>query len=304
MFLIFLLYSILAITFVFGKKALAYSSPFFLIGFRMILAGAVLLLYQRFFSKKTFKIARDDYWLFFKTSLFHIYFAFIFEFWALQYVTALKSTLIFTATPFISAILAYFLLQQKLTKKKVLGVIVGLGGLIPTISLQAQSEAAFKDIACFSMPDLVLFLAVISGAYAWFLVMKLMDKGYGLGMINGVAMLVGGILSMTTALIFEDVTCAVSNWPAFLGWLILLILSANIIFYNFFGWLLNRYTITFLTFSGFLSPCFGTVYEWLFFGGRITWQHFASLILVALGLYIFYQDELRTKEVPPTFGGA
>lgn len=304
MFLVFLLYSILAMTFVFAKKALAYSSPFFLIAFRMILAGTVLLLYQRFFSKKPFRIDRSDYVLFFRTALFHIYFAFIFEFWSLQYVTAIKSTIFFTSTPFISAILAYFLLMQKLTCKNIIGIIIGLAGFIPVISLQAGSAVALKDITCFSLPELVLFLAVVSGSYAWFLVKRLMDKGYGLGMINGVAMLVGGILSMATSLIFEDVTCAVSNWPAFLGWLTLLIVSANIIFYNFFGWLLNRYTITFLTFSGFLSPCFGTFYEWLFFDGRITWHYFLSLFLIALGLYIFYQDELKKKNLPPTFGGA
>lgn len=301
MFLVVLMYSILALTFVFAKKALNYSSPFFLIGFRMIIAGTVLLLHQYFFSGKPFKIAKEDRWLFFRTALFHIYFAFTLEFWALQYLTAIKSTLIFTATPFISAILAYFLLNQKLSIKKGIGIIVGLGGLWPIISMQAQAGAGFSSIARIALPDVVLFLAVISGAYAWFLVMRLMQKGYGLGMINGVAMFVGGVLSMCTACIFEDLSHPVSNWPVFLGWLFLLILAANIIFYNFFGWMLNRYTITFLTFSGFLSPSFGTIYEWLFFGGKIGWQHIISLLLVALGLYIFYQDELKKRPLMPPF---
>ncbi|KKQ32496.1 MAG: hypothetical protein US49_C0007G0038 [candidate division TM6 bacterium GW2011_GWF2_37_49] len=301
MFLVVLMYSILALTFVFAKKALNYTSPFFLIGFRMIIAGSILLLYQRFFSNKPFKIEKKDYILFFKTALFHIYFAFNLEFWALQYVSAIKSTLIFTATPFVSAILAYFLLSQKLSTKKVIGIIVGIGGLVPIISLHVQTGAEFKAIACFALPDAVLFLAVISGAYAWFLVMRLMERGYGLGMINGMAMLVGGILSMCTAIAFEDLSHPVSNWPVFLVWLFLLILAANIIFYNMFGWLLNRYTITFLTFSGILSPSFGTIYEWLFFGGKIGWQHITSLIFVASGLFIFYRDELKKKPQLPPF---
>jgi drug/metabolite transporter (DMT)-like permease len=267
----------------------------------MILAGALLLLSQKLFSKKPFNIARQDCWLFFRVSLFHIYFAFILEFWALQYLTAIKTTLIYTATPFISAILAYFLLKEVLTTKKVIGIIVGLGGLVPVISLQAGGEVGFGEFAYISMPEVVLFLAVISGAYAWFLVKKLMDKGYALGMINGAAMLVGGVLALFTAIAFEDLSHPVSNWPLFLFWLSLLILAANIIFYNFFGWLLNRYSITFLTFSGFLSPSFGTLYEWLFFGGQISWHHIASLLLVAIGLYIFYQDELRKKPQSPTF---
>lgn len=300
MFAVVALYAVLALTFVFAKKALAYSTPCFLIGFRMILAGSILLSYQVFFSGKPFKIQKSDYMLFFRTSLFHIYFSFILEFWALQYLTAIQTTLIYTATPFISAILAYFLLKEVLTIKKIVGIVIGLGGLIPVISLHASS-GGFKEFACFSLPEVVLFFAVTSGAYAWFLVKKLMDRGYGLGTINGVAMLIGGILSMTTALIFEDLSNPVSNWSLFLCWLCLLILAANIIFYNFFGWLLNRYSITFLTFSGFLSPSFGTLYEWLFFGGAIYWNHIVSLLLVAIGLFIFYQDELRKKPECPTF---
>lgn len=300
MFLVVLMYSILALTFVFAKKTLAYSHPFFLIGFRMILAGTILLAYQRFFSKSNFSINKSDYWLFFKVALFHIYFSFIFEFWSMQYLSALKITIIYSATPFIAAILSYALLKERLSWQKILGIIIGLGGLAPILALQAGGNGVFREIAYISLPECVLFLAVISGAYAWFLVKQLMDKGYGLGMINGVAMLIGGVLSFFTCGIFEGFTNPVSNWPMFLVWLSLLILAANIIVYNFYGWLLRSYSITFITFAGFLSPTFGTVYEWIFFGGQITWHHFASLALVALGLYIFYRQELSTKDFEMT----
>jgi drug/metabolite transporter (DMT)-like permease len=296
MFLVVLMYSILALTFVFAKKTLAYAHPFFLIGFRMILAGSILILYQRFFSKSKFSINKSDYWLFFKVALFHIYFSFIFEFWSMQYLSALKITMIYSVTPFVAAILSYILLKERLSWQKILGIIIGLGGLAPVLALQAGGSQGFKEMAYVSLPECVLFLAVISGAYAWFLVKQLMDKGYGLGMINGVAMLIGGILSLCTSGIFEGFNNPVSNWPMFLAWLSLLILAANIIVYNFYGWLLRSYSITFITFAGFLSPTFGTVYEWLFFGGHVTWHYFASLVLVVIGLYIFYREELSAKD--------
>jgi drug/metabolite transporter (DMT)-like permease len=295
MLLVVLLYAILASTFVFAKKTLVYSQPFFLIGFRMILAGSILLFYQ-VFSKKSFRIQKTDFWLFFKVALFHIYFAFILEFWSLQYLSAIKVTMIYSATPFIAAILSYFLLNEKLSWQKVLGIGIGLGGLLPILVSQAGESAGCRDLLCISLPEGVLFLAVISGAYAWFLVKELMNKGYGLGMINGVAMLVGGVLSMITAGAFEGFSGPVSNWPMFLGWLALLILSANIIVYNFYGWLLKFYSITFVTFAGFLSPAFGTIYEKIFFDGKITWHYFVSLLLVTLGLYIFYREELRARD--------
>lgn len=296
MFLVVLLYAFLALTFVFAKKTLAFSHPFFLVGFRMIIAGLILLSYQKFFSKQPFTIQKSDYGLFFKVALFHIYFSFMFDLWAMQYLTAIKTTMIYSATPFIAAILSYFLLKERLSWQKVLGIVIGVGGLIPILILQTGNTGGFKELAFISIPEIVLFLAVISGAYAWFLVKELMNKGYGLGMINGVAMLVGGIMSFFTAGVVEGFAHPVSNWPSFLFWLALLILTANIIVYNFYGWLLRFYSITFIMFAGFLSPTFGTFYEWLFFGGKITWHYFVSLALIAFGLYIFYRDELSIKD--------
>jgi drug/metabolite transporter (DMT)-like permease len=140
-------------------------------------------------------------------------------------------------------------------------------------------------------------MAVVSGAYAWFLVKRLMNRGYGFGLINGVTMLIGGILSMITAGIFEGFAHPVKEVVPFVGWLLLLILSANIIFYNLYGFLLQYYSITFITFAGWLCPFFATFYEWFFMGGTITWHYYVSLVLVTIGLSVFYKDELKKKNI-------
>lgn len=295
MIFVVILYAVLASTFIFAKKAVTLANPCFLVAVRMLLAGAFILGFYALFHRKYLKIKRADWGLFIIVSFFHIYLVYLLDFWSLQYITALTSTLIYSSTPFIAAILSYFLLKERLTLKKIIGIIVGLGGLVPVIALQVQGQAssAFGSI---SLPEIVLFFAVISGAYAWFLVKKLMDRGYSFGMINGVAMLLGGIMSLVTAGIFEGFAHPVKDLYPFMGWLFLLILSANIIFYNLYGFLLQRYSITFLTFAGWLSPCFATLYEWLFMGGTITWHYGVSLVLVFIGLYVFYQDELRWRK--------
>ncbi len=287
------LYAVLASTFIFAKKALAYARPFFLIGTRMLIAGSFLLGYQYFFNRKNFRIKKEDLWTFFRVSLYHVYFAYMLEFWALQYVSALKTTIIYSATPFIAAILAYFLLHERLSIRKVLGVIIGLCGIIPALLAQATGVEATLELHRISLPEVILLFAVISASYAWFIVSDLMKKNYSFGFINGVAMFAGGALSMITAVFTEGLASPVSHVGPFLGWLALLILCSNIIFYNLFSWLLKRYSITFLTFAGFLCPSFATLYEWLFMGGTITWHYFASLVLIILGLYIFYKDELK-----------
>lgn len=296
MILIVLLYAILALTFIFAKYALFYAKPFFLIGIRMMIAGSLLFGYQYLFRRQQFVMRRQDWWLFFKVSLFHIYFAFTLEFFALQYLTALKTTIIYSATPFISAILAHILLNEKLNKQKIIGVICGLCGLVPVIMAQSTgSEIISREFFCISYPEAILCVAVVCAAYAWFLVMDLMRKGYELGMINGVAMMTGGVLSMVTACFVEGLHAPVTEWMPFIGWLALLIISANFIVYNLYGALLRRHSIILVSFAGWLCPSFAALYEWLFLGGTITWHYGASLFFVALGLFLFYRNDLKNK---------
>jgi len=293
--LIILLWASLASTFIFAKKILVYSTPSFVIGTRMILAGSFLLFYQWFkHGKKGIAIKKEDLLTFFSVAIFHVYLVFMLEYWGLQYVSALKATIIFSSTPFITTIFAYFLLNQRLSVMKILGICIGVGGLVPTLILQSKEVEATMEWALISIPEVAVSLAVLSLSYAWFIVIRLMKKGYGLGLINGVAFLVGGIFSMLTAALTTDLSHPVSEFLPFIGWLLLLILVSNIFYYNLFGWLLKRYSVAFVFFSGFLSPCFGTLYDWLFMGGTLTWHYFASLGLITLGLYVFYREELKS----------
>jgi drug/metabolite transporter (DMT)-like permease len=294
MFFVILLYALLALTFILAKKALAFSAPCFLIGFRMILAGIFLVGYCFVKDRKHVNIHPHDRWLFFKTALFHVYFAFVLEFWSLQYLTALKTNIIYSATPFIAALLGYFLVNDRLSLRKIAGIVIGLLGLMPVVLIASTGAELSMEIFRISLPEMVLFGAVTSCTYAWFLVKQLMDKGYHLGFINGVAMFTGGCLSLLTSFVVEGFTPQVLNWPLFLFWVLALIFVANLIVYNLYGWLLRSYSLTFITLAGFLCPSFGVLYEWLFMDGRVTWHYGVSIIVVALGLFVFYRDELKS----------
>lgn len=290
-----LLYAVLASTFILAKNALAYAQPCFLIAFRMLVAGSLLISYSMLHDRRNLLIHRSDWWLFVRAALFHIYFAFVLEFWALQYVSALTTNLIYATTPFIAALLSYMLLKERLTKQKIIGISVGVGGLIPIFVLQSGGFAVQSDYGM--LPPFVLLCAVVSASYAWFLVKRLMEKGYHLVLINGVAMLGGGLLALVTSFFVEGFANPVYAWGPFLFWVGCLIIVANGIVYNFYAWLLNRYSITFLGLAGFLCPSFGTLYEAMFMGCTITWHHLVCLIMVCFGLFIFYQDELLRVKI-------
>ncbi len=289
---IVIMYAVLASTFTVAKMAIQYATPYFLIGFRMICAGSIFLLIQYIFSKDKFFVRREDLFLFLKTSFFYIYLAYMAEFWSLQYLTSSKVVIIFSLTPFIAATFAYFFASERLTLKKVFGMIIGSIGIIPLLLTQDDIREAATELFNVSLPELVLLIAVFSGAYGWFPVKRLMNKGYSLPMINGVTMLIGGIAAMGTSFLVEGFnTIHVFSVGPFLFWTLLLVILANGIFYTMYGWHLRKFSFTMLSFAGFLTPLFGALFGWYFLNEPITWHHLAALCLIGSGLYVFYKDE-------------
>ncbi len=291
MIFVVVLYALLASTFVFAKKAVACADPFFLISFRMVLAGSILLVWNKL-AGNAVKINKEDMHIFGLTSLFHIFLAFNLEFWALQYVSALKTIIIYSTTPFITALLSYVIYKETISLKKTIGIGIGLVGILPLIFMAADGSVSLVPTLETLIPESVLLCAVVSAAYAWFLVKKLMVKGYSLLCINGYAMLVGGVASCIPFALLGRTDAPVTDVPGFMIWTLALIFVANICVYNMYGWLMKRYSLTFISFAGFLCPLFGALFEYLFLGGSIHLLHAVSFALVFLGLHVYYKDEL------------
>lgn len=319
-FVISLLNMMLASTFIIGKAALEYVHPFFLIGVRMVVGGSILLCYQYFFKHAQLSFKRNDFWLFVQVVLFYIYFAFMCEFWALEYVTSAKTCLFFNLSPFVTAVLSYFLFTERLSIKQIAGLIIGFLGFLPElIGPQPLTEASVGGIGVISFPEVALLFAVVSAAYGWTVMKQLVvDRHYSAAMVNGVAMFFGGILSLITSFLW-------SGWPTikavtepthyissylvdllgaqgagialFLFYTGLLILIANIIYFPLYSALLKKYSVTFLSFAGFTIPIFTAFFGWIFLGELVSWHFVVTNICVFFGLYIFYMDELRTSSI-------
>ena len=293
-----LLYAILASTFTIAKIALEFAKPFFLIGFRMVVAGGLMLSFLLLFKRKSLRVLNNDDWLLFvKVAVFHVYLAFIPEFWALQFVSSTKTNFIYSSTPFIAALLSYILLKEKLSVKKSVGMLIGLAALVP-IFLTGGGLESSMELLKISLPEVVLLGAVISAAYAWFIVKELLNKGYSLLLINGIAMMFGGLGALLTSFFVEGWNSStIVSFGPFIGWTMLLVFVANIVVYNFYGFLLKKYSITFITSAGFLCPVFGSFYGYIFLSEKITWNHFVALLLIIVGLYIFYNDEKKSNRI-------
>ncbi len=286
----------MASTFTIAKLAVSFMKPFFFIGFRMVSAGALLLGYVYYYQRTKIKIDKKDFFLFFQIIAFHIYCAYIFEFWALQYVSSSKACLLYSLSPFITALLCYFSFGQKLSLQKWIALIIGFIGMIPILVSYSVPELFLSHIGFLSTAEIALLFAIVSAAYGWIVVRKLMDRSYSSLLINGIGMFGGGFLALLTALVMEGINPMQSAAPphTFMGaflCMISLIFIANIVGYNLYAYLLQHYSLTFLSLVGLITPVFVSIFGWLFLNERITGAFVISFALTLIGISLFYQKE-------------
>lgn len=291
---VFLLYVFFASAFTISKTALQYSQPFFLIGSRMLIAGCLMLIYEKFFNKGRWEICRSEIIGILQLGFFSIYLTNICESWALQYLTTFKTCFIYSLSPFFSALLCYLIFQEKLTKAKWLGLVIGFGGFFPTLVNQSVGEQLSGQLLFFSWAELVVIVATVSSVYGWILLGSLVkNKERSPVVINGLSMVIGGIFALIHSLIFEDWSpIPVIDFISFLKCSVLLMIISNLVAYNLYGLLLKKYSPTFLSFAGFSTPIFTAIFGWYYLNETISFLFFTSIVVVFVGLFLFHQEEL------------
>jgi len=303
--LVFCMYLLFATTFTLAKAVLSFITPILFIGIRMIIAGTLMLSYHRAYSIYPIRIPRKDWGLFAQGILFIIFCAYVFEFWALQYIDSGKASLFFNLSPFITALIAYFIWHERLTKFQLIGMAIGFLGFIPLMyCMPSTLDISGQCVAFVGLPELVLFVSVISFAYGWIIIKELVVvRSYSTLVVNGISMLGGGMLALITSFLLEGkphlIAATGHQWEAAVkvaGYMGALILISNVICYNLYAYLLREYTATFLSFAGFTTPFFAVLLGVLFLGETVTLEICVTAGLVALGLFIFYKDEFRRKQ--------
>jgi drug/metabolite transporter (DMT)-like permease len=322
MILILILNILWAATFTIGKASLSYTTPILFIGMRMFIGGLMLLAYC-LIKKEPLKLRKADMFVIAQVCFFQYYTSFICEYWSMNHIASSKASLLFNLSPFITAIISYFALNELITKKQLVGLIVGFLGFIPILMAAAPEENILGGGGLISIPEIVMIMAVFSSCYGWIAFKKAHERGYGTLTINAWTMFLAGIASLITSILVEGTptinapaTCyslagmqslcdLVGTYGAgiimFAAYTLAIILIANIAAFNLHGYLLHYYTATFISFTGFIIPMFSALFGWFFLSEQIGMAFWISTVVVSIGLYIFYQDELRTDKLdePP-----
>lgn len=263
----------------------------------MILGSMALLAFLAITKRSSFSLNKKQLLSIVVLAFFSIYLTNTLEFWGLQYLSAAKTCFIYSLSPFFAALFSYIHFQEKMNARKWVGLSIGFVGFIPVLLTQTGSEELMNAFSFFSWPTLAVMGAALCSVYGW-VILRLIVKDQEISplMANGSSMLIGGALAFAHSFLVEGwnpLPIATADFAPFLKGTLLMTLISNIICYNLYGVLLKRFTATFLSFMGLLSPIFASISAWVFLGESPSWTIFMSTCVVSLGLWVVYRAELK-----------
>ena len=278
-------------TFTISKILISFASPMYVIGIRMTLAGGVLSALALIFTKNRHRFDRLSKWHLAQVSFFGICLPYLLRYWSLQYLPVIKTAIIYNTAPFASFIFSYFLLKERSSWRKWLGLGIGFVAILPV--LMAGRDLGKHAISFLSWPEIAMIVAVFSFSYSWVVMKKLVMRTQASPfIINGIVMFFGGLLALLASFTLE--TNHVIRQPKeFMLWLVLIMLITNVICYNLYTYLLNKHSATLLSLAGLAAPVSAAITSWFYFGEKLTWDTAASGILVLVAFCVFYYEELK-----------
>lgn len=209
---------------------------------------------------------------------------------ALQHASAGFLGLTTALIPLLTAIVAHFALaDERLDALKVLGLVVGLGGVAVLLTSGDSGLVGGGRPVLAGVLALVSVLSIsVGGVYA-----KHHSGGYGSLEVTGVHFVVGTILIAIATLIGEGVPPAVSGH----SWLLLGYMGvfATVVPFILYYWMLRSVSATFASIAGYLIPPIAVVAGMVFLDERLQRGLVVGGALILLGVVITDRAERRVK---------
>jgi drug/metabolite transporter (DMT)-like permease len=190
----------------------------------------------------------------------------------------------------LTVVYAFLILNERLSIKKIIGIVVVLIGVFMLSITQSPQEKTQQMIWLFSSPVLAIFAYVAICRLGWINMQRLLKiNRYASHELNAVAMVGGGI-----GLMCCDATNNlgyVSNLTWFhVGLFAYTILIGTVLGRTLYGYLLKKHSANFVTGAGFLESLFVTILSWLVLHEQMTTSFILSGLIIIAGVCFLYTE--------------
>lgn len=199
------------------------------------------------------------------------------------------TALIISANPVLTAIIAALVLRERMTWNKVLGLLLGLGGVAFIVQSRISSGVEHWEGIGFVLAALV---CLVAGT----ILFKLLAPTGDLWVGNGVQSLAAGIALAPFALATEHLQDIVPTWRL-LSAFAYLIVGVSLIAYLLWFRVLRLFGATAATSYYFLMPPLGMLFGWLLLGEPIEVADMLGIVPVAFGIYLVTRPHDKPREL-------
>jgi len=277
---------IYGVTFTIAKDVMphyidAYGFILLRVGGSALLFWGVWLLMKMLKIGPNEKIALHDFPRIIACAFFGVALNMLTFFKGLSMTSPISAAVIMVCTPLIVLVLSAIIIKEKMLKRKILGILLGLFGTSFLI-LYGKSVENNSNI---SLGNLLVLVNAVSYGYYLVIVKKLMDKYNAFTFVKWIY-LFGFIMVIPFGLSqFQSVDWAVL--PSDIVWKI----GFVVVFSTFFTYLLNLLSMrelkpTLVAVFIYLQPLFATVFAISLGKDELSWVKISSAILIFTGVYL------------------
>jgi len=260
-----------------AKLAIADCPPLLLLTVRFLLAG-VLMLGLAAITGVSLKMSRRDLILFAALGIANQAAYLGIGYVGLETVSAGLSALVISANPVLTAVLAAIFLNERMTWRKAVGLLLGIAGVAFVVQGRVVGGADHFDGIAYTL------IALVSLVIGTILFKKFAPSG-GLWVGNGVQSLSAGIAILPFAFATESIGDVVPTWRL-LAAMAFLVLLVSVFAYLLWFHLLQVSGATAASSYHFLMPPLGMLFGWLLLGEHVSPADMIGIVPVALGIYL------------------
>lgn len=257
---------------------------FFLAGILAILIGSV--------TRKKFIYPKGEGWLcVFKLSSFQTIGQYVLFYIGLAHTSGVRASIMEGTNVFVAIFIASLIFhQEKLTPKKIIGSILGFGGVV-LINVAGNSLGEGN----FYSGDLLVFASTVCYAFSS-VFLKRYSKSEDPIVLSAYQFLIGGLIMAVVGFLCGgrfNLLESGTKGILILGYLAFI----SAVAYSLWGILLKYNSISRVSVFGFMNPMFGVILSAILLkeGSVLSATGIASIILVCLGIFIVNKGEKINK---------
>jgi drug/metabolite transporter (DMT)-like permease len=279
-----------ASAFAVAKFAMADSPPLFLLAMRFLLASVVIFGGAAVFGAPLMSLSGRDALVFALLGIANQATFLGLGYVGMHSISSGLSALIVSANPVLTAVMAAWFLNERITWRKAAGLLLGIGGVAFVVESRLVGGLDHSGGIAFTIAALV---SLVTGT----IVFKKFAPAHGHWIGNGVQSLSAGLATLPFALTFESVGDIVPSWRlmasvAYLG------LFVSVFAYLLWFHLLTVSGATAASSYHFIMPPLGMLFGWFLLGEHVAPSDMIGIVPVAIGIFLVTRPASSRRQAP------